>query len=791
MLIRSLHTSLRYFLKHKAFGAINIVGLTLGLLISFYALHYIRFELSYDHHNEKIDRIYRLVTNLETPEGQQQLSTTGGMGPAISQALPEVELTSRIFLDYLLIGTEDGPAFQQDIAYADPQLFTVFTMPLIHGNANNLLSAPYDIVISESAALKFFGRTDVLDKTLVVNGETQGRITGVMQDLPNNSHLKVDMILPVSTLGEGWNNNWKRYYFYTYLLLNKEANPEVVQQKLGSILTSNMDLSLGTPYFTLEPLEDVYLQGSSRASRTGESTHGSMTNIRVFALIAAFVLLLAIFNFINLSTAFAAQRVKEIGVRKALGATRKMLVRQFLTDAVFLSLVALIGALLVSLLILPMFNQLTGKEIITSIMDSPQILALLLGISLLTGLGAGTYPALFLSDLKPSGSSIGVDQNTSNALLRKTLVVVQFTISITLVISTMIVNLQLHFMKTHELGFNKAHQLVADFQFNGDVIDRREVIKQELEAIAGVEQVAFSSSIPGKGNHKYPIVIEDINNESKELLWDSYFVSHDFLQQYKIEIIAGEPLRPSEVANAGKAMLINKAATKALGLENPAEAIGKRYTHLRKQGTVVGVINDFHFQPFHQEVKPLVIRVANGFLTMMSVRVTSRDMQSTISQIEGKWKNLGISAPFTYFFADQAFDQQYKAEDRFQKLVSYFSLLAILISCLGLLGLSMHYTAMRTKEIGVRKILGASSFGIVLLLNRQFSTLILLASIFGSVLSYFAMNSWLNDFAYRVQMPWWAMGVGAFLLTSIAVATVSLQGLQTSRMNPSRSLRES
>ncbi|WP_254561282.1 ABC transporter permease [Dyadobacter diqingensis] len=782
-------TAFRYLWKQKGFSIINLIGLSIGLCVCYFALSFVAFELSYDSYHEKSDRIYRLVTDVETPNGKDYLSTTATMAPAIQEAFPEVQSAARIFLDYLIIQKDQEHYGEEKIAYADSSIFSVFTFPLLSGNPHTVLKAPYSIVLSETAAQRYFGNKNPLGKTLRINGKEPAQVTGVMKDIPQNSHFRVDMLVSMSTLGEEWMHNSKRFFFYTYLLLPEGYDPAKLTAKLPDFVKTHIDQKAGKYSLALEPLKSVYLDGKPRGSKSGSSVAGNRSHVYIFSFVAAFVLFIACFNFVNLTTALSIQRAKEIGVRKVLGTTRKLLVFQFLVEAVLITLASFVVAVLLCSTLVPFFNDLAGKTISSGIFQNVHYLFALLAAAVLIGVFSGIYPAFFLSRFQPvSTLKGGFVSATQGIAFRKVLVVAQFSISIILIVATIVVYQQLHFMQNQELGFKKEHNLVIDFQYDGQVVDHYESLKDKLTGLPGVTAASISSSIPGRSNHLFPTKIENIGNEMQEFQSDTYFVDYDFLKQFQISVTAGRAFSKEFATDLREAILINETAVKSLGFSDPSQVIGKRFSQLSANGLVIGVVKDFHFRSFQEAVQPLTLRVAPSFFTFLTLNVSSQNMPESIKMIESKWKEFVPDLPLVYFFADEAYNNQYRDEQRFGKLFICFATLAILISCLGLLGLSAFSITQRTREVGVRKVMGASVGGIVKLLSVDFIKLVFVSTLIAIPVAWFGMDRWLRDFAYRIDMPWWAFIAAGFIAVVIAVATVSFQAIKAALMNPVKSL---
>lgn len=788
-------TAFRFAKNHKGYFGINLTGLAVGMCVCFFASLYVNFELSYDSYHEKADRIYRLVTDVKTSTGTFHQSSSGPMASAMRASFPEVQGATRIFLDYLIVRSDDLNAAEENIAYADSTLFSVFTLPLIHGDPKTILNAPWNIVLSETAARKYFGFTDPIGKTLLINSSQTAYVTGLMKDMPYNSHWRVDILISMpSLLGDGaqyasWMSPWKRFGFYTYLLLPENYGASLLRSKLPEFVKRLGDKSDAKYALQLEPLDRIYLHSEPRGSRTGSSVHGSISNVYIFSVVAAFVLFIACFNFINLSTAFSLHRAKEIGVRKVLGSSRRQLIIQFLSDAVLLCVLAFFLALFMCILFLPAFNSLAGKIITHNIFEHWNYVTIFFLLALTIGFLSGLYPAFFISGFHPISSLKGrFVSGSQGRVLRKGLVAAQFCIAIILIASTIVVYLQLDHMKNHALGFRKDHMLVIDYQFDHRINNREELLKQELSGISGIGGISRSSSIPGRANHTFPTQIINADNENQELQSDLYSVDYDFLKQFEIEVLEGRPFSKAFAGDVRKSMLINEAAAKALGYHDLKDAIGQRFVQRGDTGLIIGVIKDFHFHSFKEKVRPLTLQVVPGMLTCMTLNISSENLQATIKELESKWREL-VPVPFIYFFADEAYNKQYIAEERFGKLFLCFAGLAIMISCLGLVGLSSFSITQRTKEIGIRKILGSSAYGIVQLLTKDLLILVVVALLIAVPIAWFASTRWLEDFAYRINISWWIFLLTAFTVFLVAFVTLSFQTVKAALANPVESLR--
>ncbi|MDB5280304.1 MAG: FtsX-like permease family protein [Ferruginibacter sp.] len=786
-------TTFRYLRAYKLFSAINLVGLAVAFSVVYYAVLFVHFELSYDQFNTNADRILRLSTNVETPAGITHETSAGAVAGAVQSTFPEVENTTRIFLDYYIVQKDQDAYGEETLAYADPSVFSVFSFPLISGNAATVFNNPYAMVLSETAAKKYFGTTDCINKTLTLDGKITATVTGVMKDIPQNSHFRTDIFLSMSSLikeGTNWMTNWSRFGFSTYVLLKENVSAAGFTAKLAGLakehpLKNNLQYSL-----VAEPLNSLYLHGQARGNKAGATASGNYTNIYVFSIVAIFVLFIACFNFINLTTALSLKRAKEIGVRKVTGATRQQLTYQFLTDALTVSLIAFAIAVILCAALQPFVNNITGKVIATGMAGNIKFAGLFLMLAIVTGLLSGLYPALVLARFKPVSNLKGkFVNNVKGLILRKGLVITQFTISIVLIIATIVVYSQLNFMQNENLGFKKEHNLVIDFHYDERIGEHGESVMAELASIPGIHSASISSSIPGRSNTKYPTTIEGANKEPQELQADAYFVDYNFLKQYGLEVVAGRGFSKDFAEDMRDAMVINESAVKRLGFNNAADAIGKPFSQRGGNGLIIGVIKDFHFHSLHEAIMPLTMQVSPGFFTFLTLGIASENMASTVSALQKKWSAIAPGLPLVYNFADDTFNAQYKADNQFGKLFVCFAVLSVFISCLGLLGLTSFSTVQRTKEIGIRKVLGASVASIIALITKEFILMVFIALIIATPIAAISMKYWLNDFAYHIPVKAQYFLMAGMLAILVALLTLSVQSVKAAIANPVKTLK--
>ncbi len=778
----------RNLVKHKFYAIINVLGLAIGMTCCLLIFLYVQHELSYDTFHTKADRIYRLVTDIKTPTETMNIGVAAAPMSAYMKAdFPEVADMVRLDDAGLLIQRGEQ-TFQEDKSiFVDSTFFRVFDFPLRQGNPNTALVSPFSIVLTEDAAKRYFGDEDPMGQRLRMEGEYDLTVTGVMPNVPENSNFTFDVLLSLSTRLEKLYperaEQWDNFGYESYVLLSEQANPLELESKLPGFLAQHMDDYIEEYSLFLEPLPDVYF------SERGAPQTGSLTNIKIFSVIATFILLIACINFMNLATARATERAKEVGVRKVVGAMRWQLIGQFLCESLLLSILAFIIALLASELLLSAFNQLAGKTVASSIFQNLYYLPLFGGVALAVGLLAGLYPALVLSGFKSVAILKGRFSSSQRGVwLRRTLVVAQFAISIMLMVGTAVVYTQLDYMRNQTLGFKKDQMLVIDFRFDGEVQQKIETFKQQLGNNPKVQSVSASSSVPGEGNNGAFSEIENPAGDMQASNVNLFYVDHDFLNQYQMPLAAGRAFS-RDFATDTAALIVNEALVRSYGYASPEDIIGKRFAQWGVEGDIIGVVKDYHFRSLQQAIEPMTIRLEPKRVRFLSLNIAADDMPRTVAALEQQWQTLAPQRPFNYFFLDESFNQQYRAEVRFGELFVYFAGLAIFIACLGLLGLISYTIVQRTQEIGIRKVLGASESSIVRLLSKDFLALVLVAFVVAVPVAWYALDQWLADFAYRVAMPWWIFALAGLLATLIAMLTVSFQSVRAATANPVDSLR--
>lgn len=791
MLRNYFKIALRNLWRHRVFSFINIMGLSVGMTACLLIFLYVRFEMSYDKFHPKVDRIYRVVADIKTPT-----ETIPAGGPAwavpshIKIDFPEVEAFTRVMGDNLLFRKGEIKFIESNAIWADSAFFSIFHFPLLQGNARTALKEPFSIVLTESAAKKYFGKANPMGQTILMTGDAlPATVTGIIKDMPENTQVKGDVIVSMSTITQKWDkeldNQWGNYSPAAYLLLKGGTNAMALQKKFPAFLEkwNGKQMKQGQMYPTLllEALKDNYLHSTRDGSK-----NGNIKNVYIFSIIALFILIIACINFINLTTARATERAKEVGIRKVAGAVKSQLARQFIGESIIICLIAYLLTLALSALLLPSFNELAGKTISQGIFENSQLLLLVFGAAVVIGLLAGTYPAFVLAAFKPIEVLKGrFATGAKGNVLRKSLVISQFAISIALIIGTIIVYSQMRYMRNQNLGFNKDHVMVIDT--NED--KARQTLQLAVSGLPNVQLTSLSSSVPGSGNPGAYSEVENVKGDLQIANLDLYFVDFDYIPLFNLQMAAGRPFSRSFKTDSNQAMILNEAAVKILGYPSPEQAIGKRFKQWGHEGKIIGVIKDFHFQSLQQPIKPLTMRLQWERNDLLSIKVSTANLPNTIAAIEKKYKSVIPNRPFSYYFMDEFFDRQYRSEERFGRLFLNFAILAIFISCLGLLGLASYSTMQRTREIGIRKVMGASVSNIINLLSRDFLKLVIISFFIAAPVAWYFMHQWLADFAYRTPINWWIFATAGILAVLIAVITISFQAIKAAVSNPVKALR--
>ncbi len=790
--------AIRKIRRQKGYSFINIVGLAVGLAGCILITLWVKDELSYDRYHEKADRVFRLASSEEIGGINSPMALVPyPAAPAFASEIPEIEAYVRLLRANPLAITNGQKFDLTNVYYTDPDFFKIFTHSFLSGDPGTALAAPGSVVLTEETARKLFGRTDVLGTTLNFNHENDLRVTGVIRTIPRNSHFRFSSLASISTI-QGKQEirqaleSWQRYNGWSYLLLKKNAAPVAVEKKMATAAEKYVgedNRKGGTKQeFQLQKLTDIHLR-SHRLAEIGEN--GDIRYIYVFSLIAAFILAIACVNFMNLATARSANRGKEVGLRKVLGACRKNLVFQFLGESVLMSLVASAGAIVLVVLTLPSFNRLTGKSLGIASLTSGTVGIGLAGLAVVTGLLAGSYPALFLSAFRPVAVLKGaLSKGMKRSLFRSTLVVLQFLVSIILMAGMFILLTQLKYMKSRDLGFEKDQVLVLRMK---DASMRRnfESLKAELLRNPNITSASLTGGIPGRITYSLTINLEG-RPESESHDADVILADYDFIKTYGIKIVRGRDFSRNFSSDASGVFLINETAAHKIGWG--LDAVGKKIGFdSNDMGEIVGVMKDFHYASLKDRIGTLVVRLVPAELAargnFLSLKLRGGNIPATVDSVRALWSGRS-EREFEYFFGDENFDSLYRNEERVSRVITAFAVMAIFIACLGLFGLASFAAEQRTKEIGVRKVLGASERSLAALLSKEFLKWVLLANMIALPASYVLMTKlWLSNFAYRMNPGLWIFASVAAISLLIALLTVSWQAVKAALANPVDSLR--
>lgn len=799
--------AVRNLARSKGFTAINVLGLALGIATCLLIVVFVQNELSYDRYNKNADQIVRVTFKGVMESGTiKEANVMPPVAAAFKKDFPEVLEATRIRPNGTHKITYKDRTFKDDnMAFADSNFFRVFTIPLIKGNESTALMEPNTVVMSAASAKKYFGDENPIGQTITFpNDKAALKVTGVFDKVPENSHFHFDILASMASLPEARNPSWMQSNFFTYLLLPKgydyrklEAKlPQEVEKYIGPQLQQAMGTTLAefkqkgnSLSFQLQPITDIHL----KSDLTGDmEPYGNLQYVYIFGAVAVFMLLIACINFMNLSTAGAGKRAREVGIRKVMGSLKKQLVFQFLLESLLLTTISLIIALALVYAALPLLSNFAGKVLHFNLLGSPWVLPALLLFGLFTGLLAGSYPAFFLSSFNPISVLKGrFTSGKKTVSLRSALVVFQFFISVGLIIGTMVVYNQLNYIHNKNLGYNKNQVLIIE---NSWALGQNNtaVLKQQLLQDSRVQNASTSGYLPAGnswGNNYFVYPDAKSTDLAKTL---RYEVDENYIATLGMQVIKGRNFSKAYGADS-TAIIINETAARAFGWKDNVE--GHTLSHTENDGTkqtyhVIGVVKDFNFRSLHEAITPLVMTLGTGTGDII-VKVNTADVTGMLTTIRNKWSAFKVEEPFSYSFLDDRYNNTYKAEQNIGNILGIFAGLTILVACLGLFALAAFTAEQRTKEIGIRKVLGANITGLVSLLSKDFLKLVAIAFIISSPVAWYVMHNWLQSFAYRITIGWYIFAVTGILVVVVTLLTVGYQGIKTALANPIKALKES
>lgn len=796
--------ALRNLRKHKGYSFINVAGLAIGIACCLLIFLLIRDELSFDQFHEHKNQIYRVI--IQQPGqfymGTDYLAVTPApLASALIEEFPEVIKATRIDQSNNVIMSYKNKRFYEDgFLWADNHFFDVFSFPFLRGDQSEALSEPYSMVISKRMAQKYFGDEDPIGKIMALSNRYDFKVTGIMKDVPQNSHLQFDFLAPLMTLKsirgqEDYLESWGNYSYYTYILLSKGYPPKSLEKKFSAFSEKYMgerlcrmrerDPTREAGRFFLQPLKRIHLYSHLNFEI---SPNSDIKQIYLLSALAFVILLIACINYMNLATARSAIRAKEVGMRKVIGAERRQLIRQFIGESIFLSFIAILLAAILVEILLPVFNSIIGKSIRLHFFNDWEFFIGLICVALVVGIISGSYPAFFLSSFQPVTVLKGnLKTEVKGSILRRILVIFQFAASIVLVISTVIIYSQIEYMRNMKLGFSREQVVVLPVR-DRELRQNHEPFKHELLQNPAILGCAASTWLPSNIRTNVGDTIWEGMEEGMDMQVYLLQADYDFIDLFEIELVEGRNFS-REFSTDSQAYIVNEAARKIFGWE---EALGKRFGFRREEiglGQVIGVVKNFHFLSLHQEIQPLVIHLTENWMSYLSVKINTQNIRQTVEFLKTKWKKFSPNYPFEYFFLDDDLEKMFRSEMRLGKIFASFTVLAIFIACLGLFGLASFTSEQRTKEIGVRKVLGASFSNIVVLLSKEFSKWVLIASLIAWPVAYYTVSQWLQSFAYRISIGIWIFLLSTILALFVAMITVSFKAVKAALANPVDALR--
>ncbi|MFC1724181.1 ABC transporter permease [candidate division KSB1 bacterium] len=796
-----LKIALRNITKHKAYSFINIAGLAIGLTCCIFISLWVIDELQYDRFHEDCDNLYQVV-GYRTTEGSDQFQndTPVLLAPVLKEEYPDVAASSR-YRQYsrILLNYQDKIFYENSVFFVDPAFLQMFSFSFLFGEKNSAFDAPHSIVITENAAKKYFSDENPLGKTLVFNNEHELVVTGVMENVPYNSSLQFDVLLPyefreVLDAKEGYKPSWGHNTTSTFVQLQEKASVELFNSKISMVIKNKLintlspelvekykdDIEKQVINLSIVPLKDIRF-----APSYGGSTR--VMYMSIFSAAAFIVLLTACVNFTNLSTARSSKRAREIGLRKVVGAQRKNLIRQFLGESFLLSFTALIIAVILVISLLQVFGNMIGRTFPVSILGNSYVIPVLITITIFTGFAGGFYPALLLSSLQPVMIIKGdYKSGEKRTVMRKVLVVFQFVVSISLIIGTLIIYKQIEYVKSINLGYDKEH--VICIRLNSESIKYIDALKNNLQNDSRIMNIT--------GSFQHPIFV---TGRTMSADWDgkdpgintqigNFRIDYDYVKTMKIDLLAGRDFSRQFPNDIGKNFIINGEMTRLMGFDYP-DAIGKQLIFNGRKGIIVGVVKDFHYKPLRQDIGPAVMTLLPDMTRFLLVRISPGNISSALNFVKTTWENIIPSYPFEFSFLDSDYETLYRNEERSASILTNFAFLAIFIACLGIFGLASYTVEQRTKEIGIRKVFGASVSGIVNLLSKEFLTLVIISNLVAWPLSYYLMNNWLQNYAYRTSISIWTFLLSMALAVFITLFTISFQVFKAVKANPVDSIR--
>jgi len=795
MLKNYLIIALRNIKRNKIYSVINMLGLATGMACCILIYVYIQFEFSYDRYHPNADRIYRVMVNIKVPfkDRTQAVGAPAGLVPVLTENFPEVVTAAAIKQESSLVKYKDIFFEERRFYYADPEIFKIFSLPLVKGDSKTALEKPYSVLISQKIASRYFGKEEPIGKTLHVDNRNDFMIAGVFQDIPENSHFHCDFLASISShfqnIGRERATGWNNFGYKTYILFHEMADLSEFSRKINEYCRKFIPaetLQNIVADLWIQPLTDIHFYNQA----FGElETNADIRNIYLFSAIALCIMLIACFNYMNLATARSAFRTREVGLRKVVGAQRRQIINQFMGESLTTALFSFGISLLLVRIFIPIFSSYINRPLSFSQLSGLSDVFILIGIIVIVGILSGAYPALFLSSFQPVNifRGMGSKRSKGSFSFRNSLVVLQFIVSIVLIICSIVTSQQLRYIRNKDLGFNRDHILIVS---GWGLRPNFESIKQELLQNPHILDITHTNGLLWNVGRASFCQWQG-KDEDENLITYVISVGYNFIDFYDLEIVEGRNFSKELATDNESAYILNEAAVRAIGWEN---AVGKKFfiDGESEKGVVVGVVKDFHIAPLHLAIRPLAIDLSpfEPFnFDWISLKISPQDVSDTLSFLEQKWQVYSPDVPINYFFLDDSLDRLYRIEQRLGQIFNYFTAIAVFLACLGLFGLAIFTAEQRTKEIGIRKVLGASVPSVLMLLSREFIKWVFVANLIAWPVGYYIMHRWLQSFAYKTHVGWLEIALAAALSLGVALLTVSYQAVKAAMANPADSLR--
>ncbi|MCP4580706.1 MAG: FtsX-like permease family protein [candidate division Zixibacteria bacterium] len=781
MLTNYLKVAIRNIVRHKSYSFINIAGRAVGMACCILIMLWVQDELGYDGFHEEIDTLYRVAIEDHSADQVKHIGATPApLAIALKDEIPEVIRSTRSCYVSTTLNYANKN-FSERAQMADPDFLEMFSFDLIKGDKATALSDPNSIVLSEAMAQKYFGDDEPLGKTLKIDNSTDLTVTGVLKEFPANSSLRFELLVPFEYRRKlEMIDSWEAYRYDTYVQIHETASQSDVDNKISGIIKKYRSKSNDRPY--LQPFEMIHLHSNLIFDLPGR---GDIKYVWIFFSLAMLIIVIACINFMNLATARSSGRAREIGLRKVVGAGKSNIIIQFLGESVVLSFIALVLAVLLVELLLPIFNELSAKHMAMNYFVNLRMIVGLFSIALFTGILSGIYPALFLSSYKPVNVLKNVlGSGSRGPVFRRILVVVQFSVSIILVIGVIIISRQLDFMKSKDLGFDKEQIIYT--RLNSGNVDKYNALKAELLRNPDIVNVTASFQLPFNIGSSPGGMDWEGRSPGHDLRINAALVGYDYFETFNMEMAEGRSFSRKFSTDSSAAYILNEEAVRQMGIESP---VGKWFSFWNSTGTIIGVVKDYHSTSLKNEINPIVLKIDTYWMNFMYLKVQSDNLTASIGAIQATWNRFNSGYPFEIRFLDETIDSQYRTEERLGSLVEYFTLVAIFISCLGLFGLASYMARQRTKEMGIRKVLGASVANLAMLLSKEYVILVGIANLIAWPIAYWAMNRWLENYAYRIALTFEIFAVAGVLAVIITWLTVGFQAIKVAIANPVETLR--